>query len=46
MQPLLVAASPLSPGIPHRVGSPGPVPQPAQPILPRDRTAMDKVCLQ
>ncbi|XP_020609320.1 protein lunapark-A-like [Orbicella faveolata] len=37
------AASPLSHGVPHRVGSPGLMPRPAQPILPRDRTAMDKV---
>lgn len=37
------AASPLSPGTPHRVVSPVPMPRPAQPILPRERTAMDKL---
>ena len=39
------AASPLPPGTPRRVASPGPMPRPAQPILPRERTAMDKVIL-
>lgn len=37
------AASPLPPGTPRRVASPGPMPRPAQPILPRERTAMDKL---
>lgn len=37
------AASPVAHGIPHRAASPGPMPQPAQPILPRERTTMDKV---
>lgn len=37
------AASPLLPGTPHRIASPGPMPRPAQPILPRERTAMDKL---
>ena len=45
MYPLLGAASPVSHGMHHRVGSPGLMPRPAQPILPRDRTAMDKVGL-
>ncbi|KAL9966183.1 hypothetical protein ACROYT_G024221 [Oculina patagonica] len=37
------APSPVPHGMPHRAASPGPMPRPAQPILPRDRTAMDKV---
>lgn len=37
------AASPLLHGAPHRVASPGPMPRPAQPILPRERTTMDKL---
>lgn len=37
------AASPLPPGMPRRIASPGPMPRPAQPILPRERTAMDKL---
>ncbi|RMX42274.1 hypothetical protein pdam_00009862 [Pocillopora damicornis] len=37
------AASPLPPGTPRRIASPGPMPRPAQPILPRERTAMDKL---
>lgn len=36
-------SSPMPQGLPHQRGSPLPVPRPAQPILPRERTAMDKV---
>lgn len=38
------ALSPMSQGVPRPPGSPVPIPKPAKPILPRERTAMDKVC--
>ena len=37
------ALSPMSQGVPRPHGSPVPIPKPAKPILPRERTAMDKV---
>lgn len=38
------ALSPMSQGVVRPPGSPVPIPKLAKPILPRERTAMDKVC--
>lgn len=38
------ALSPMAQGVLCPPGSPVPIPKPAKPILPRERTAMDKVC--
>ena len=38
------ALSAMAQGVLRPPGSPVPIPKPAKPILPRERTAMDKVC--
>lgn len=42
---LVVAAPPASPVKQQPIGVHGPILKPQQPILPRERTAVDKVCL-